>query len=596
MKFPSTSHDGLSFRLLLLAPNWEQSPVVTHRMDTSVGEGRTTIEERRPERAAWLLSQRVSFTLFDSDADDWRKGLAALGSGRVAMPLWVDALPVADWASRIYDPAVVVNFDADTGDFAIHAADDLPETPAYPLYAPLLLGRLVNRPPADAFLAAGADVTVELVEASPWSWRIGVNAYGSGWVKLPDRVNPVRDVSSFGLEEIRLSSAREVDLDRVNAAARWLQEGEFTFTDRLEIRTALSVFADKRGSWGTLSALPAWFQPGSATSGTPDAYTARFASDSLALTYLSPVIAGARIGFLQEIDTGERDQALAGEVFLYRLAYDHDTGNPELFTNWDAPLTAGEGTYAPRQIAHQDILRSLKPQDERAEIRMGYVAGSLAADWILARLYGLVRLTVWKCDPEDPAGTRGDPIFSGIVREVRPEGNTLTLVATLFGKLLERRAPGWVFGPQCNTQLFSPLCGLVEADYDSSGTAAAADLSADGQELTVHGVTGWGGTSYPADFFANGVLRTGTGRAKMIATILSSTAASAGVVVVKLNRPLWADLIAGTQAVTLLPGCGSQYETDCGTKFDNQENFRGFPFIPAFIESRAAGSPKAPKK
>lgn len=605
MKFPTASHGGLSFRLLLIAPNWDRPPVITHRMDTTIGEGRTTIEERRPERAAWLLSQRVLLTLLDTDADDWRKGIAALGSGLVGMPIWSDAMEATAWkANRVYEPQMVVIFNPTDDTFAfadgptIAALSDITLLTLYPspkLIAPLLLGRLKQRPPAEVFTVDGADIDLELVEASPYGWRVGVNTYGAGWDKLPDRIAPVRDASDYGLEQIQLSSAREPGLDRTSAAARWLQEGEFSFVTRLEIRTALSAFAEKRGSWASWSPVPAWFQPGADTAGTPDDYTARFASDTLALTFATDAIAGARVGFIQEIDTPSRSQALAGEAYLYRLVYDHDTGNPELFTNWDAPLTATEGVYASRQIAHQDILRSLKPQDERAEIQMDYVAGSLCADWIVARLFGLVRLTIWKCDPADPAGTQGSPLFSGIVQDIRPEGNTLTLTATLFGTLLKRRVPGWSFGPGCNTYLFSPLCGLAEGNYDSAGTAAAADLSSDGLTLTVHDVTGWSGPMYPDNHFAFGILRTGATRKKMIATIVSSTMA-AGNVVVKLNRPLWADLFTGTQAVTLIPGCGGQYETDCLTKFAGAGVFRGFPFIPAFIETRAAGSPKAPKK
>jgi hypothetical protein len=50
------------------------------------------------------------------------------------------------------------------------------------------------------------------------------------------------------------------------------------------------------------------------------------------------------------------------------------------------------------------------------------------------------------------------------------------------------------------------------------------------------------------------------------------------------------------QVVTILPGCGRQYARDCGTKFANQANFRGEPFMPDFIEQRDPGAPKTPKK
>ncbi len=597
MKFPLTIHDGLQFRLLLIRPNWATAPVVVHQLDTLVGEGRTTIEERRPEREALLLTHKYLISPVGTEADDWAKGCAALGGGRVAVPLWVDVHPVAEWSARKYEPQKVINFTPGTADFVVYDVSELPETPAFTHYAPLLLGRWKQRPPAAPDTEDDVDVTIELTEARPFSWRIGVNAYGSGWAKDPNWISPPKVVNEFGLELVSLpGAAGEPATDRDNAAARWSQEAEFFFLSPLEIRTALTTFVDKRGSWATIAPLPAWFQPGAPTGATPDNYTARFASDSLTLTFASPACASARIGFLQEVNTPGRDQAVPGEAYLYRLAYDHDPANPELLTNWDAPLVGAEGTYLPAQVAHQEIVRSLKPQDERAEIQLAYVAGSLAADWIRARLYGLLRLTIWKCDPDDPAATQGEPLFNGIVQEVRPEGNTLTLSATLFGAMLSRRMPGWVFGPRCNTYLFSPLCGLTAGDFDATGTIAPADVSADGMTITVHGAAGWGGPAFAANHFAYGTARTGSDRGTMIATIVASEM-SGGDLIVKLNRPFWSDLVAGGgQAVTLEPGCGGQYDADCVGRYNNATRFRGFPFVPEFIEQRSVGSPSSPKK
>jgi len=588
MKFPSVSHGGLNFGLLLIEPNWSTAIQVSHRFDTLIGEGRTAIEERRPERGGLYLPQlKWHLSAIDTDADDWRKGIAALGNLPVAVPLWVDALPVADWAERIYEPQKVINFDRDSGAYAIYDAGSLPGSPSYPLYAPLVLCRWKARPPGSAESNNRAEIDLDLAEARVWAWRVGVNSYGSSWAAEPNWARPVKDASVHGLELIDINPQVAPAIDRTSTVARWHQEAGFTFADRLEIRQALSWFVAKAGARDSWSPVPAWIQPGADTSDTPSNYTARFATDTLALSYTGNAIADATIGFLQEV---AGSQALAGEAWLFRLSYAHDTGNPELYTTWDAPLTATEGTYQPAQIGHREILRSLKPQDERAEIRVAHAAGSLMADWILGRLFGLVSLTIWKCDPADPTGTRGDPQFEGYVKSVIPEGNSLSVTATLFGTLLERRAPGWVYGPRCNTWVFSPRCALAEASWRKAGTISPADLSADGRTLTVHAVSG----SLAANWFAAGIMRTGGGRQKQIATIVSSTAAAGGVVVVTLNRPIWADLISASQAVDLVPGCDGQAST-CATKFSNYSNFRGMPFIPEYLATRDVKTP-APKK
>lgn len=608
MLFPLANIGDLQFRLLLIQPDFqpeEGRPIeVAHRFDTLVGESRTSIEERRPGRRGMLLTQTCTLFLRDAAmADDWRKGLAALGPRPVGVPLWIDAMPPAQWkAQRIYDAQYVVNFDPVTGAFAIlngaafAALSDvtLSILAPLPLMAPLLIGRWKERPPAEALTDELGFVPVTIAEASPWSCRIRPRAHGEGWPFAPEY--PLRDASDYGLEATTVAAAREPVLDRSNAAPRWRQEGFFKFNGRLAIRQALTHFESRQGALLTWDDLPAWFQPGADTEATPDTLTARFASDTLALAFEAGHVASATIGFLQEIDTPSRAQAQPGEFHLYQLKYQHAPGAPELFTDCDEPLVTPEGTYEPRQVAHQEIRRALKPQDDKATLRLEYRAGSLADDWMRARLFGWVMLTVWKCDPADPAGTRGAPLYVGFVSNVAPSGNTLAVDASLFGRLLKERAPGAVFGPQCSTWVFSPRCGLLEADHDSAGTAASADLSGDGLTLTVHGVTGWGGPAYADNWFAHGLLRTGTGRLRIVVTVLSSVM-SAGNVVVKLARPIYADMLAGGgQAVQLVPGCGRQYDRDCGEKFDNQENFRGEPFMPAFIEQRDPGAPKAPKK
>ena len=64
-----------------------------------------------------------------------------------------------------------------------------------------------------------------------------------------------------------------------------------------------------------------------------------------------------------------------------------------------------------------------------------------------------------------------------------------------------------------------------------------------------------------------------------------------------LNRPLWADKIAGGgQSATLIPSCQGQYEADCHLKFgDNRANFQGDPFMPDYIEQSQPAAPAAKK-
>ncbi len=600
MLFPSATIDGVACRVLLIRPDQGNGRTIEmqHRFDTSIGLGRTSIEERRARRANLLLTQSATLPLVGNARDDWRKGIAVLGTLPIAMPLWVDALPVARWAERIYDAQKVINFTPGAGAFTVYAAGSLPGSPAYTHYAPLMLGRWDKRPAASARGRKYAEVEITLPEKRPWSWRIGIHTHGSGWDALPDwSSGPIVDESTFELEQTQLdgAAASEPVLDAENVAARWRQEAIFKFMSRLGIRDALTHFEDVKGALSSWSPVPAWFQVGADTAETPDNYTARFESDVFTLRFTSGATAMAQVAFLQEIDTGERSQSLASEAYFYKLTYQHDAANPELFTNWDAPITGAEGDFNPDQCVHQELLPSLKPQDAKATLQLGRRDDSLAADWLIGRLYGWVRLEIYSGDPEDFAATRKQ-VFGGFVQQVTPDGNVLTLAANFFGTALDRNAPSDVFSRRCNTWLTSGRCTKAEVDVKSEGTIAPADLSDDRQTLTIHSVSGFGGTSYADNWFApNGVLRTGTGRGKMVATITRSVMDGSDLVVT-LNRPLWADKIAGGgQTVTLIPSCEGQYDADCGTKFSNQPNFQGDPFMPDYIEQTSPATAKTKK-
>ncbi|MES2692793.1 MAG: phage BR0599 family protein [Verrucomicrobiota bacterium] len=605
MLFPSASIGDLQLRLLLIQPDFQPDdgrPIeISHQFDTLIGESRTSIEERRPGRRALLLTQTCTLFLRTANiADDWRKGLAALGVRPVGIPLWIDMLPPAQWSERVYDAKKSIGFNPETGDATIYDGPGLPASPTYPYYAPLLVGRWKDRPSAEAITDDLGYVAITITEASPWTCRIRPHTHGSGWSADPEF--PLRDSSDYGLETRSIAAAREPVLDRENAVPRWRQEGVFKFHGRLAIRQALTHFESQQGALHSWDDLPAWFQPGADTDATPDTLTARFASDTLKLTFEAGHVASSTIAFIQEVDTPALAQVQPGEFHLYQLKYQHDSDNPERFTDCDEPLVvADDGTYQPRQVAHQEIRRSLKPQDDKATLRLAYASGSLADDWLRARLFGWVLLTIWKCDPDDPGGTRGTPLYTGFVSSVAPSGNVLTLEAALFGRLLKERAPGDVYGRQCNTYVFSSRCGLAESAHQSVGAAGSADLSADGRTLTIHDVSGWGGSAYVDNWFAQGLLRTdaGRGRKRVVTTILSSRLES-GNLVVQLARRLYGDLLEGDAGapieVQLIPGCGRQYETDCGAKFNNRTNFQGFPYVPDHIEQASPGAPKVPKK
>jgi hypothetical protein len=607
MKFAAASIGSLAFQVLLVRPEWEEKGVtITHKLDTQVDVGRTSIEERRPIRAALLLTQKCRLQAYQSEADDWRKGLAALGTNRIGMPLWVDALPTSAWGTRIYDPQQIINFDPNTDQFEIIAKASMPSDPTtlpFPMIAPLIIGYWAKRPPMDVIAGALGEIDIELMEASPFSCRVGIVSVGTGWIQNPDRTSDPQDLSTFALELItsKSSTAREPALDATNVAQRWSQEADFTFMSRSEIGTALTWFVANGGMWQSWSGLPAWLQPGTATPATPNSYTVRFASDTIELQYHNASLATSHIGFLQEIQVTGRTQALPGVIYLYQIQYQADPSNPDLYTNYDAPITIGSSVFNPAQVDLKQLRMSLRPQDEQAQVVLPYVAGSIIDDWTKNRLYKPVTVSIWTVDPNALPGSLANPLFVGYITKVEPNGTNQTITASMFGPLLSRRVPVYSYGQTCNTHLFSGRCGLAEADYDSSGTLLPSYLAAEGiaVQFPAGVITGWMGSNpaYPYNWFAMGTLRTGTGRKTVVALITSSTTGDDGVLTLWLSRPIYADMIAsGGQSCQVVPGCDGQYVSSCVGKYNNAVNNRSMPFIPQALQTVTAATPLQPKK
>src|SRR5690606_5444831 len=143
-----------------------------------------------------------------TEAAQLRDGLADLGTKLVGVPLWADRLSGAGWASAIHAPQYLVNL----GDGTIVAADaELENTSEY---APLLVGRLEQRPEIDAWTIDGGTCEIAVREDSPWDYRIGLNAATTttfpvidpDWTRVIDR-------SSDRLQYEEIGDGRERAVD-----------------------------------------------------------------------------------------------------------------------------------------------------------------------------------------------------------------------------------------------------------------------------------------------------------------------------------------------------------------------------------------------
>ena len=167
-------------------------------------------------------------------------------------------------------------------------------------------------------------------------------------------------------------------------------------------------------------------------------------------------------------------------------------------------------------------------------------------------------LTAWDAPP-----IGGVTLFTGRLASVDQVGRTsATLTVASELTLLDIDLPRNVWQPTCNHTLYDTGCRLVRQAYASAGAVG------DGASTTF---IPWAGAS---EALTQGTVTfTSGGNSGVSATI--KLADAAGLI---LTYPL-PTLPAAGDSFTAYQGCDHTLAT-CRSKFANEANFRGFPFVP----------------
>ena len=185
---------------------------------------------------------------------------------------------------------------------------------------------------------------------------------------------------------------------------------------------------------------------------------------------------------------------------------------------------------------------------------------------LVAGRYDGAHVRMWLVDWQDP--TSRSLRFAGSLGEVRRAGGSFSAELRGLAEALNRPVG----------QLYQVSCGAVLGDArcrkDLSGLRVKAQAGdTDGQlfRLALD-------RSFPERWFERGRLLVTHGRAKGLSGVVKRDRLEAGRRVLELWAPL-AIPPAPIDLVEVDPGCDKRAET-CRARFQNMENFRGFPFIP----------------
>ncbi len=176
------------------------------------------------------------------------------------------------------------------------------------------------------------------------------------------------------------------------------------------------------------------------------------------------------------------------------------------------------------------------------------VSKALAPDWTNPVINGAVNL------------------FTGIVAEVQADSGVVKLTVNSMLRLLNTAFPRNYFLPQCNHALFDAGCTLLASNFAVNGT-----VSGTSNTLTYFG----SGLTNAANWFALGYVVWNTGANAGLKSFVKSYDGSGNFT---LPYPL-AAVPAPGDTFTAYPGC-DKLQATCTTKFNNLQNFRGFPYVP----------------
>lgn len=158
--------------------------------------------------------------------------------------------------------------------------------------------------------------------------------------------------------------------------------------------------------------------------------------------------------------------------------------------------------------------------------------------------------------------------FYGRIGELTASASKVTMMVKSDLELLNVQMPRVVYQPPCSHSLYDAGCTLAKSAFTSSGTITASSSLTN---FTTSGLTAANG------YYNLGVLIFETGPNAGLSRYIQTYQLSAGAI--KILFPLPVDPQPG-DTFTIYPGCDKTFAMCSSSKFSNDQNFRGFEFVP----------------
>lgn len=174
-------------------------------------------------------------------------------------------------------------------------------------------------------------------------------------------------------------------------------------------------------------------------------------------------------------------------------------------------------------------------------------------------------VSIFRLQPDELPGPVRLLQYKGTVNDVKflNDGTSAEIVTRTIEALGNRSIPRYSFGGPCQHVLYGPGCLVDPALFQHVGTITAVASSV----LTVSGAG-----AFLGNWFRGGFCRmVSGGDYRMITKHLGTS--------ITLIQPFAYDVTG--EEIQLFAGCDHNYDGDCRFKFNNQERFGGWPWVPS---------------
>jgi len=255
----------------------------------------------------------------------------------------------------------------------------------------------------------------------------------------------------------------------------------------------------------------------------------------------------------------EESQASARPVEAYKFV---GTTDNYLYTSTDMDVTIGGELYTAQPI-RREAMRATTQDDEQLtlDIEMPFNL-DVVQDYAFASSPPDLDLQIYRIHWGMNFASDAVCVFNGPVVSFSVDGQRAKLRATsVFSAALASPVPPRFWQKPCNHVLFDARCTLADTSYKVTATVGTFD----GVDIHVDD------DGFADDYLIAGeMITTRSGERRLIMANVAN--------LITVNFPFH-DLETGDE-VTLRAGCDHSFAV-CKSKFSNEINFGGFPYIPA---------------